>query len=186
MHGPDLFPTIDAIYTHRATRQQRTSADASQRPARNLRPNDRRPCCDTRCCAPTAYTALDLATATKAKPRQGTFNARRHRCTSRSGFAASASRSHAQRHRIPSQRANDAAHHTACVRAHRFAARLQGSARDEMSAQGTRCATPRRRLGSWWSPRSSKSVKPSISAWQVRFLSASANHHHRDPTRDAR
>ena len=29
--------------------------------------------------------------------------------------------------------------------------------------------------GSWWAPRSSKPVRPSISAWRVRFPSASAN-----------
>ncbi len=31
-----------------------------------------------------------------------------------------------------------------------------------------------RRPGTWWSPRSSKPVRPSISAWRVRFPSASA------------
>ena len=37
--------------------------------------------------------------------------------------------------------------------------------------------TPRRRTGAWWPSRSSKPVKPSTSAWRVRFPSASAHAH---------
>ena len=35
--------------------------------------------------------------------------------------------------------------------------------------------------GSWWAPRSSKPVRPSISAWRVRFPSASANYRRATP-----
>ena len=42
---------------------------------------------------------------------------------------------------------------------------------------------PRRCPGAWWSPRSSKPVRPSISVWRVRFPSASAT---RAPDAEAR
>lgn len=44
-----------------------------------------------------------------------------------------------------------------------------------LGEMNVRCESVRRRLGSWWTSRSSKPVRPSISVWQVRFLSASAN-----------
>ena len=54
-----------------------------------------------------------------------------------------------------------------------------------MHLQQRRSAARGRRTGAWWPSRSSKPVKPRISAWRVRFPSASAEGSPRDPPASA-